>query len=78
MSKQLDRSAERKRRPWKTDRDVQVRLPMKEGRESGIGGERSIFFPKREGYKYKHNSYEKDTHAKRAARNKRMYAKYGN
>jgi hypothetical protein len=36
-------------------------MPMKEGRESGIGGERSIFFPKREGYKYKHISYEKDT-----------------
>jgi hypothetical protein len=32
-----------------------------EGRESGIGGERRIFLPKREGYKYEHISYEKDT-----------------
>jgi len=29
------------------------------GRESGIGGERRIFLPKREGYKYKHISYDK-------------------
>ena len=59
MSKQLRWSAERKRRPWKTDQDLQVRLPMKGGRESGIGGERRIFLTKREGYKYKHISYEK-------------------
>ena len=59
MSKQLRWSAERKRRPWKTDQDLQVRLPMKGGRESGIGGERRIFLPKREGYKYKHISYDK-------------------
>jgi len=32
---------------------------MKKERESGIGGERRIFLPKREGYKYKHISYDK-------------------
>jgi hypothetical protein len=33
--------------------------PANEGRESGIGGERRIFLSKREGYKYKHISYDK-------------------
>jgi hypothetical protein len=50
-------------------------MPMKKERESGIGGERRIFLPKREGYKYKHISYD---NAKKAAQNKRMYAKYEN
>jgi len=29
-----------------TDRDLQVRLPMKGGRESGIGGKRRICLPR--------------------------------
>jgi hypothetical protein len=57
------------------DRQGSAGTPANEGRESGIGGERRIFLPKREGYKYKHISYD---NAKKAAQNKRMYAKYEN
>ena len=40
------------------------------GRESGTGGERRIFLPKREGYKYKHISYDKTHMLKKLPRKK--------
>jgi hypothetical protein len=51
---------------------------MKEGRESGIGGERRIFLPKREGHKSNTSATKKTHKLKKHARNKKMYATYGN
>ena len=49
-----------------------------EGRESGIGGERRIFLPKREGHKSNTSATKKTHKLKKHARNKKMYATYGN